>query len=105
MNLVGLMKVKVSELKTNLSRYLKHLDEAGTIEVCLREEPVAYLVSARSPSERTQQVLADKVSEAGLVLRSSSSRRPTGAIPTPGVAGDGRTDISTVESMRQLRNY
>jgi len=38
------MKVKVGQLKTHLSRYLKDVKETGeSIEVCVREDTVAYL--------------------------------------------------------------
>ncbi len=99
------MKVKVSELKTHLSRYLKDLEENGMIEVCLREEPVAYLVSAGAAPQTTRKDLADKVRAAGLRLHAPSREQRPSTPPVAGIAGDGRTDVSTVESMRKERNY
>lgn len=99
------MKVKVSELKTHLSRYLKHLDDDGPIEVCLREETVAYLVSALASNPASQQALADKVRSAGLLLHQASRRQAPETLPVAHVAGDGRVDISTVESIRGERDY
>ncbi len=99
------MKVKVSELKTHLSRYLKHLDKDGPIEVCLREETVAYLVPAGAQSQTTQKDLEERVRAAGLRLHTASRGHSQDVLPVPGVAGDGRKDISTVESMRRERDY
>jgi len=99
------MKVKVSELKTHLSRYLKDLEEKGMIEVCLREEPVAYLVPAGTTPQTTQKALADKVRAAGLRLHAPSREQRESTPPVAGIAGDGRTDVSTVESMRKERDY
>lgn len=45
------MKVKIGELKTHLSRYLRQLEkDQEPIAVCLREETVAYLVPAGKES-------------------------------------------------------
>ena len=99
------MKVNISDLKIHLSRYLKNLDEDEPIEVCLREEPIAYLVSAGSNSRRSGKALADKVRSAGLIPHATSREYSPKAHPVPGLAGDGRTDVSTVESMRRERDY
>ncbi len=99
------MKVKVSELKTHLSRYLKEIEENGTIEVCLREEPVAYLVTAKASRSGNPKDLEHKVRTAGLTLHSASRERLPAPRRSPGVAGDGREDISTVEAMRRERDY
>lgn len=49
-NLV-IIKVKVGQLKTHLSRYLKNIKETGEpIEVCVREDTVANL----TPSPQAQ---------------------------------------------------
>ena len=100
------MKVKVSELKTHLSSYLKNINEAGEIEVCLREEPVAYLISAEKRSRGEARRLADCVDASGLVLSKASEQgaQPVYA-PVAQVAGDGRTDISTIDSLRNGRDY
>lgn len=99
------MKVKVSELKTHLSRYLKEIEEKGTIEVCLREEPVAYLVAAGASGQGDPKELEHKVRTAGLILHSASRERLPMPRRGPEVAGDGREDISTVEAMRRERDY
>ncbi|TVP80772.1 MAG: hypothetical protein EA353_03025 [Puniceicoccaceae bacterium] len=108
------MKVKVSELKTHLSSYLKNIEEAGEIEVCLREEPVAYLVPVGAKGQMGEKLLAEKVCVVGLILQRSAGGMGAGVshtatrpafVPVPEVAGDGRTDISTVQSMREERAY
>ena len=103
------MKVKVSELKTHLSSYLKNIDEAGEIEVCLREEPVAYLISAETRSKGAGRRLVDCVDKAGLVLSKAaelgSQQEKTANVPIAEPAGDNRTDIVTVDSLRNGRDY
>ena len=99
------MKVKVSQLKTHFSRYLKNLEEAGQIEVCLREEPVAYLTAVTTKASSKEEDLVDKVAAVGLVLHRASRRPSRLRIPPPTVAGDGRADLITVESMRANRDY
>ena len=91
------MKVKVSELKTHFSRYLKNLEEAGPIEVCLREKPVAYLTAVRMKSSSKEEDLADKVASVGLLLHQVFRKQSRMGIAPPTVAGDGRTDLITVE--------
>lgn len=104
------MKIKVADLKTNLSRYLRRLRETGeAIEVCVREEPVAYITSVDrrmdSVAEPDDAALHGRLQAAGLLLvqhRGGSAGRPD---ITTSVAGDGRTDISTVKAVRNQREW
>ncbi len=46
------MRVKIGELKAKLSAYLKQVRDSGEpIEVCAREDPVAYLVPVGSGND------------------------------------------------------
>ena len=108
---VGLVKVKTGELKARLSHYVRWVRESGEgIEVCVREQPVAYLsalpAAARPDAEGADlRQLRARLSAAGLVL--ARELPASGALPTvtASPAGDGRTDISTVEEMRAERDW
>ena len=103
------MRVKVSKLKTHLSSYLKNLDQAGEIEICLREDPVAYLVPVGAKNKSSAKVLHEKVSSVGLTLYQSPAAGARNGLldyfPEPRIAGDGRADISTMEWIREERGY
>ncbi len=99
------MRVKVNELKTHLSRYLKSLDKEGPIEVCVREEPVAYLVSARNRQAADRQSLQAQVESAGLSLCLESQASLGVGLSEPVPAGDGRTDVDSVQQMREGRDW
>lgn len=111
MRQVGLMKVKVGELKTHLSKYLRQLQESREpIEICLRDEPVAYLTAAKikkSPDMVKQAEVERDLAEAGLVLirKSPADEGPAGFDPRPVRAGDNRTDLETVCQMRKEKPY
>jgi len=106
------MKVKIGELKTHLSRYLRQLAEDGEpIEVCVREEPVAWLTRARAAAAAVDLQPHEQVVR-GLErsgLRLSAAPRavapPCDFSPTPTPAGDRRTDSSTVTDMRARKDY
>ena len=108
---LGHMKVKTGELKARLSHYLKLVNGQGeTIEVCAREEPVAYLVPVRggvpSPTEaRETDRLRRQLLACDLLLAADVPGPGPLPVPTPSVAGDGRTDVSSVEGMRASRNW
>ncbi|MFO7724470.1 MAG: hypothetical protein R6V45_02890 [Oceanipulchritudo sp.] len=105
------MKVKVGEFKAHLSKYLRQLRESKEpIEVCMREEPVAYLTAAKDPElsdgEKRAELQRD-LAEAGLALTRHGlpDGGPTGFLPRPVRAGDTRTDLETVRRMREEKPY
>jgi antitoxin (DNA-binding transcriptional repressor) of toxin-antitoxin stability system len=105
------MKVKVGELKTHLSRYLRQLkDSDETIEVCVREQPVAYLTAAKGAATRhpdEQAALQRALAEVGLTLTRGGipDAAADGFVPSPVPAGDKRTDLETVRQMRDQKDY
>lgn len=105
------MKVKVGELKTHLSKYLRQMKESNEpIEVCLREEPVAYLTPAKGGLAAhldEQAALQRDLAEAGLVLvrHGAPAAAPDSFVPAPVQAGDQRTDLDTVRQMREEKPY
>ncbi|HMO52717.1 MAG TPA: hypothetical protein PKE26_16110 [Kiritimatiellia bacterium] len=104
------MKVKINQLKTHLSRYVKELGQSGEpIEVCLREETVAYLTpagSAHGPGQSgvDPQQRRAALESVGLRWRPTP---PTAASfsPAPGLAGDGRSDVDSVSVIRSGRDW
>lgn len=105
------MKVKVADLKANLSRHLRQLQKTGEpIEVCVREDSVAYLTpaSAGAPDQvaaRQNEALRARLHTAGLVL--TTECKPSHPLPAiqATIARDGRTDVSTVSAMRAERDW
>ncbi len=82
------MKVKVGQLKTHLSKYLKDLRDTGEpIEVCVREDTVAYLTSPalngagarpQPDIELAQQLERDGLSITHWGQKPASNPRPGG---------------------------
>ncbi len=103
------MRVRIGELKAKLSAYLKQVRESGEpIEVCVREDPVAYLVpvGAERDSEKlhAKEELQQRLGACGLKLTAG----PTGTKPgklRPCPARDGRVDVSSVKQMREGRDW
>jgi antitoxin (DNA-binding transcriptional repressor) of toxin-antitoxin stability system len=111
-NEVGHMKVKSAELKTHLSHYLRLLQETGEeIEVCVRDKSVAYLSPAKEdPGSESRKVEIRKLEAAfqtvGITLSAPSLPNANQIpLPTPTLAGDGRSDVCTVEEMRNHRDW
>jgi antitoxin (DNA-binding transcriptional repressor) of toxin-antitoxin stability system len=111
-NQLGHMKVKSAELKTHLSHYLRLVQETGEdIEVCVRETPVAYLSRTKEPPMNTALQLETRQLEAsfqtvGLTLAPPLASIPTTRrVPVPTVAGDGRTDVDTIQETRRQRDW
>lgn len=99
------MKVKVGELKTNLSNYLRRVRDNGEeIEVCIREEAVAYLVPSVNERKRSNAVLREKLAHTGLKL-GSEFRAHKRKIPTPRIADDNQVDVDTVKLMREQKDW
>jgi prevent-host-death family protein len=108
----GHVKVKTAELKAHLSQYLKGVRDSGEpLEVCVREETVAYLVSARSDMKAKIQAarkladLQDRLRGSGISL--GAAPLVSSALPEicPVAAGDGREDISTVSEVRASKGW
>lgn len=101
------MKVMSAELKTHLGKYLREVEQNRvTLEVCLRDRTVAYLV----PANGTLPVYSshsprEALSREGIKLDSSSPRRAKAQIAPPVLAGDGRDDLATVAAMREGRDW
>jgi len=103
------MKVKVGQLKTHLSQYLREIEETGeSIEVCVRERPVAYLTpmikndmcakSAPSPE------LVKSLAVNGIRIVQWGGKM-NDFVPTPRPAGDGRQIENSVVAMREERDW
>lgn len=61
----------MGEAKTHLSRLVKEVNETGEpLELCVREETVAYLMPAkkRSQEEIEREELQKKLKEVGLIM-------------------------------------
>jgi prevent-host-death family protein len=114
-NQLGHMQVKSAELKTHLSHYLRLVQETGEdIEVCVRETPVAYLTRTKEDPMNTALNLKTRQLEAafqtvGLILVAPApppTPHPTSPHqPAPSVAGDGRTDLDTIQETRRQRDW
>jgi prevent-host-death family protein len=106
------MKVKSAELKAHLSHYLRLVQETGEeIEVCVRDESVAYLSPAKEgPGCESRKMEIRKLEAAfqtvGITLSAPLLPNATGIpLPTPTLAGDGRSDVCSVEEMRHHRDW
>ena len=104
-NLVN-MKVKVGELKTHLSSYLRKIEESGEpIEVCVRERAVAYLTPVRKESESGDETLINRLQRAGIAWNGTGGNSGKTLTFEPQVAGDGRTDQISTDKMRKGRDW
>lgn len=102
-----IMKVNSAELKLHLGRYLRSVEQdSATLEVCIRDRTVAFLIPADSPSGRLPG--RDDVPE--LILKKAGFKvevptNSTELLPEPVVAGDGLKKVATVEAMRGGRDW
>jgi prevent-host-death family protein len=106
------MKVKVGELKTHLSSYLRKVEADGeTLEVCVRERPVAYLIPAPKEGEGSPETagsagsLSTRLKAQGLLVHGSPVVPIKGKLPVPRLAGDHRSDVDSVAEMRGERDW
>ncbi|MBL8022146.1 MAG: type II toxin-antitoxin system prevent-host-death family antitoxin [Leptospirales bacterium] len=102
------MKVKIAELKNNLSRYVHRVRERGeVIVVCDRDRPVACLVPLGNSSETDWRVYREtmllRAEESGIKLDIPLLRSDLKAFHSikPGLAPDKRTDLNTIEIVRK----
>lgn len=101
------MKVKVGELKTHLSKYLRQIEKDGEpIEVCVREDTVAYLAPAKAlnPTGPKQEQMAQQLEAAGIQVSQWGSAAPL-PVGAQGNCGHPTGGHNSVESIRQERNW
>lgn len=100
------MKVNVGQLKAKLSQYLREIQATGeTLEVCVREAPVAYLMpsSLQAPEKQRISGEMDRLAKAGLqVIPASSPKKP---LPSLGKTGDRLKLSNTVVAMRAEKDW
>jgi len=107
------MKVKTADLKANLSSYVRKVRETGEpVEILLREEAVAYLTPVSGEKKQTVQeiqgvkALERDLADIGLTCQMARpGSKPSDVVPAPVVAGDGRTDLSTIEAIRSEKDW
>lgn len=100
------MKIKVGELKTHFSKYIRELEQSDEpIEVCVREETVAYLVSAkderRTPHKDAR--LMQRLEAVG--IRVSQWGGPADSLASPGSCEQPANGPNNIESIRGESNY
>ena len=103
------MRVKVGQLKTHFSKYLRRLKESREpIEVCLRDQPVAYLVpyDADDRGAGDARLLQQRLAAVGLSLADAAGvvLSPAAFTPAPAPPGDGRQGVDTVREMRESKD-
>jgi len=105
------MKVNSAELKVHLGRYLREVEqELTTLEICVRDRTVAYLVPASfSDAGRAVGISGDlpalALKKSGMKVEMASRPREREALAKPVRAGDGRKDVITVTEMRRGRDW
>lgn len=99
------MKVKVGQLKAHLSRYLREIQETGeSLEVCVRETPVAYLTPiGEEKEENPPPDLVKAMAADGIRIVQWGCKKDF--VPTPRPAGDGKTFKNTVVAMREEKDW
>jgi len=100
------MKVKIGEMKTHLSKYLRDLEGSDEpIEVCVREDTVAYLSSAKAvvSGNSGSARLNRRLEAAGItVSRWGNAAEP---LRSPGRSENPVGGPNSVETIRRERNY
>jgi prevent-host-death family protein len=109
------MRVKIGELKNNLSRYLKRVAQTGeSLTILDRNRPVGKLTPWRGKTaakktawEKERERILAKAARLGIKI-SIPERKP---VPmrelniSPRTAPDGRTDVNAVIQMRREKDY
>lgn len=108
----GHMKVKVAELKSRLSHYLRVVQESGEdIEICVRETPVAYLVGCAKHGSASPEARAEsaRLREALAAVGLAATPRDAEQAPLPAVrpvrVGPAGKQIDTVKEIRQQKEW
>ncbi len=101
------MKVKIGELKTHLSRYVQQLRSGGErVEVCVREETVAYLTAADATlplDDAEKESLEAQLEANGLGLSQWATR--SAEYGGPGRAKDGASPENSVVAIRKEKDW
>jgi len=100
------MKVKVGELKTHLSKYLRDLEGSDEpIEVCVREDTVAYLRSAKAEENVSPDAarLNRRLEAAGITVSQWGKTGET--LRSPGRCQKPTAGPNSIETIRQERDY
>jgi len=100
------MRVKIGELKAHFSKYLRQIGETGhSIEVCAREEPVAYLTPAKGAAASTpdRSETAERLASAGVIVSQWGSDLM--ALGSGGKAEAPLGGPNSIETMRQEKNW
>jgi antitoxin (DNA-binding transcriptional repressor) of toxin-antitoxin stability system len=95
------MKVRVADLKANLSRYLQEIKAGGPpLEVCVRDKTVAFLNPVAENTERsTREAIKAALENQGLLLDDWGQK--SASPPEPGKPGDGKHPENSVVSIRK----
>lgn len=100
------MKVRIGELKTHLSSYLRKIEESGEpVEVCVRERTVAYLTPVREKCESGDDTLIARLQRAGIEWDGKGGISGNSLTFQPEVAGDGKTDQVSTDNIRKGRDW
>lgn len=101
------MKVKIGELKTHLSKYLRQLEQGeGRIDVCVREDTVAYLTSARSSyKENAEKRDLEKHLESAGIEVSQWGTSQASPIEQGGTCENPAEGPNSIERIRRERNW
>jgi antitoxin (DNA-binding transcriptional repressor) of toxin-antitoxin stability system len=99
------MKVKVGELKTHFSKYIRELQEREEpIEVCVREDTVAYLVSAKGGMVNDKETrLKQRLEVVG--IRVSRWGRSAESLVSMGTCEKPAGGANSIETIRRERVY
>ena len=81
----SLMKIKIGELKTHLSKRIKEVNASQEpLEVCVREETVAYLVPVSHHTHgQMDNDIEKKLNLRGLTLTQSGKKSDIRPLPVP----------------------
>jgi len=99
-------KVRIGELKTHLSKYLRELEGSDeAIEVCVREDTVAYLRSAKAEDRQNPVAarLKRNLEAAGVTV--SQWGCPVESLQSPGRCEAPAGGPNSIETVRRERNY
>lgn len=99
-------KVKIGELKTHLSKYLRELEGSDEpIEVCVREDTVAYLSSAKAEERENPDSARLKRSLEAAGVTVSQWGCPGEPLRSPGRCDAPAGGPNSIETIRRERNY
>ena len=105
------MKIRVVDLKTNLSKVLREIQSSGeTLEVCVRESTVAYLTPVHPKKGETNPAhdinrLTNSLADVGLILTGPHLQNERVARPKIHRAGDDQIDITTIGVIRSEKDW